>query len=89
MTDLIFRDQPTFPCYISSCIIVRHRAQAVGNTDLVIEAIPEKLEFKHALFSTIDKVAPKHTIFASNTSSLKIGVFSDHVDVCSFMRAIN
>lgn len=45
---------------------------AVKNTDLVVEAIVENLSIKHKLFSSIDKVAPKHTIFASNTSSLPI-----------------
>lgn len=45
---------------------------AVKETDLVIEAIVENIKIKHELFSTIDAVAPSHTIFASNTSSLPI-----------------
>ncbi|PNF25117.1 Hydroxyacyl-coenzyme A dehydrogenase, mitochondrial [Cryptotermes secundus] len=45
---------------------------AVKDTDLVVEAIVENLDLKHKLFSTIDSVAPNHTIFASNTSSLSI-----------------
>jgi len=44
----------------------------VQSTDLVIEAIIENLKIKHELFSSIDKVAPEHTIFTSNTSSLSI-----------------
>ncbi|XP_022193561.2 hydroxyacyl-coenzyme A dehydrogenase, mitochondrial [Nilaparvata lugens] len=44
----------------------------VKNTDLVVEAIVEKMEVKHKLFSEIDPVAPESTIFASNTSSLSI-----------------
>lgn len=44
----------------------------VKNTDLVIEAIVENIKVKHELFSSIDKVAPNHTIFTSNTSSLPI-----------------
>lgn len=47
--------------------------EAVKHTDLVIEAIVENIKAKHELFSSIDSVAPKHTIFASNTSSLSIG----------------
>ncbi|KAK3583600.1 hypothetical protein CHS0354_039422 [Potamilus streckersoni] len=47
-------------------------AAAVKNTDLVIEAIVENLEVKKKLFSSLDKAAPKHTIFTSNTSSIPI-----------------
>lgn len=46
---------------------------AVGNTDLVVEAIVENLEVKQKLFKSLDQAAPQHTIFASNTSSLPIG----------------
>lgn len=46
--------------------------ESVKNADLVIEAIVENLDAKHKLFALIDKVAPQHTIFASNTSSLLI-----------------
>jgi len=45
---------------------------AVSNSDLVIEAIVEQLKIKQALFTSLDAVAPSHTIFASNTSSLPI-----------------
>lgn len=39
---------------------------------LVIEAVVEKLEVKHQVFSELDKICPPETIFASNTSSLSI-----------------
>jgi len=42
------------------------------NSDLVIEAIIEQLPAKRELWSALDKICPKHTIFASNTSSLSI-----------------
>ncbi|PSN35625.1 Hydroxyacyl-coenzyme A dehydrogenase [Blattella germanica] len=45
---------------------------AVKNADLVLEAVTENLELKQKLFSKLDKIAPEHTIFASNTSSLSI-----------------
>ncbi|ELU08290.1 hypothetical protein CAPTEDRAFT_226480 [Capitella teleta] len=45
---------------------------AAQKTDLVIEAIVENLDVKQKLFSGLDKAAPQHTIFASNTSSLPI-----------------
>jgi 3-hydroxybutyryl-CoA dehydrogenase len=41
--------------------------------DLVIEAIPERMELKKDVFGHLDKVAPPECIFASNTSSLSIG----------------
>ncbi|KAF3852544.1 hypothetical protein NQZ68_006162 [Dissostichus eleginoides] len=44
----------------------------VQGTDLVVEAIVENLKVKQDLFGGLDKVAPAHTIFASNTSSLSI-----------------
>lgn len=47
--------------------------ESVAGSDLVIEAIVEKIQIKHELFSKLDAVAPAHTIFASNTSSLSIG----------------
>jgi 3-hydroxyacyl-CoA dehydrogenase len=46
--------------------------KAVEKSDLVVEAIVEKIDIKLKLFASIDKVAPEHTIFASNTSSIPI-----------------
>lgn len=49
---------------------------AVAASDLVIEAIVENLEVKKKLFAQLDKVAPAHTIFTSNTSSLPISAIA-------------
>ncbi|MET0730558.1 MAG: 3-hydroxyacyl-CoA dehydrogenase NAD-binding domain-containing protein, partial [Solirubrobacterales bacterium] len=43
-----------------------------GDVDLVIEAAPEKMEVKQAVFAELDEVTPGHAILASNTSSLSI-----------------
>lgn len=40
--------------------------------DLVIEAITENPKIKKELFAELDKLCPKHTILASNTSSISI-----------------
>jgi len=45
---------------------------ASKDADLIIEAIVENLKTKQQLFSMLDKIAPEHTLFCSNTSSLPI-----------------
>ncbi|MEX2347469.1 MAG: 3-hydroxybutyryl-CoA dehydrogenase [Balneolaceae bacterium] len=47
-------------------------SEAVADVDLVAEAIPENFELKKKVFEEIDRNAPDHTIFASNTSSISI-----------------
>ena len=44
----------------------------LAEVDLVIEAVPEQLELKRALFSELDGICKPDTILASNTSSLSI-----------------
>jgi 3-hydroxyacyl-CoA dehydrogenase len=44
----------------------------VAATDLVIEAVPERLELKVRVFRDLDRTAPDATIFASNTSGFPI-----------------
>jgi 3-hydroxyacyl-CoA dehydrogenase len=43
-----------------------------GDVDLVIEAVPERMEIKQAVFAELDETTPGHAILASNTSSLSI-----------------
>jgi enoyl-CoA hydratase/3-hydroxyacyl-CoA dehydrogenase len=43
-----------------------------GEVDLVIEAVPERLEVKQAVFAELDAVTPGRAILASNTSALSI-----------------
>ena len=40
--------------------------------DLVVEAVPEKIELKQSIFTTLDEAAPEGAILASNTSSISI-----------------
>jgi 3-hydroxybutyryl-CoA dehydrogenase len=46
--------------------------EGVRNADLVVEAATENEEIKLNIFREVDEVAPKHTILASNTSSISI-----------------
>jgi len=48
------------------------RASAFSSADLLIEAIPEKMEWKKALFQEADAAMPSGAVLASNTSSLSI-----------------
>lgn len=45
---------------------------AVKNADLVLEAVVENMDLKHKIFRELDAIAPKETIFATNTSSFRI-----------------
>jgi len=44
----------------------------LAECDIIIEAIVEELDAKHALFGELDGICGDNTIFASNTSSLTI-----------------
>lgn len=46
--------------------------QTLNSVDLVVEAIPESLELKRALFEKLDVITPPTAILASNTSSLSV-----------------
>jgi 3-hydroxyacyl-CoA dehydrogenase len=43
-----------------------------GDVDFVVEAVPERMQIKQAVFAELDAVTPGHAILASNTSSLSI-----------------
>lgn len=52
---------------------------AARGADLVIEAIPEKLELKRELFSRLEKILPPPSILATNTSSLSVAAIAGAV----------
>jgi enoyl-CoA hydratase/3-hydroxyacyl-CoA dehydrogenase len=43
-----------------------------GDVDFVVEAVPERMEIKQAVFRELDAATPGHAILSSNTSSLSI-----------------
>ena len=46
--------------------------EAVADADLVIEAVPEEIELKLELFGRVETAAPRHALFATNTSALSV-----------------
>jgi len=48
-----------------------------GDVDFVVEAVPERMQVKQAVFEELDAVTPGHAILSSNTSSLSITEMSD------------
>ena len=48
-----------------------------GDVDFAIEAVPEKMEIKQAVFADLDAATPGHAILASNTSGLSISEIAD------------
>jgi 3-hydroxyacyl-CoA dehydrogenase len=46
--------------------------ESFGDVDFVIEAVPERMDIKQAVFAELDDVTPGHAVLASNTSSLSI-----------------
>jgi 3-hydroxybutyryl-CoA dehydrogenase len=54
--------------------------EAAAQTDLVIEAVPERLDLKVRVFRDLDRAAPQHTILASNTSGFPIAALAAATD---------
>ena len=48
-----------------------------GDVDFVVEAVPERMEIKHAVFADLDAATPGHAVLASNTSGLSITEIGD------------
>ncbi|WP_415382329.1 3-hydroxyacyl-CoA dehydrogenase NAD-binding domain-containing protein [Halosimplex sp. TS25] len=50
---------------------------AVENADVVIEAVPERMDIKKDVYDELESYAPDEAIFATNTSSLSITDLSE------------
>jgi 3-hydroxybutyryl-CoA dehydrogenase len=46
--------------------------QDFNDCDLIIEAVVEDIDLKKRVFAELDKICPKHTILATNTSCLSV-----------------
>ncbi|MDE9365956.1 3-hydroxybutyryl-CoA dehydrogenase [Luteipulveratus sp. YIM 133132] len=49
-----------------------HRLTDLAGADLVVEAVPERMEIKRDIFTTLDGIVREDAILASNTSSLSL-----------------
>ena len=52
-------------------------AAAVAAVDLAIEAVPEQLALKRAVFGQLDRLCPAHAILATNSSALRVSQLED------------
>ena len=53
---------------------------AAEGADFVIESIAEDLAVKQDAFAKLDRLCPKHTIFATNTSGLSPSAIAEAID---------
>jgi 3-hydroxybutyryl-CoA dehydrogenase len=51
--------------------------EAVKEADLVIENVPEQLEIKRTVFAQLDQLCARHTILATDSSSIKVSALED------------
>ena len=56
----------------SKLIACENLEEALSGVDLVIEAVPEKIDLKRSIFQKIEELAPENAILATNTSGLRI-----------------
>ncbi|MFC4359309.1 3-hydroxyacyl-CoA dehydrogenase NAD-binding domain-containing protein [Halobium salinum] len=54
--------------------------EAVADADVVIEAVPEKMDIKKEVYGEVEEHAPDRAVFATNTSSLSITELSEVTD---------
>ena len=53
--------------------------EAVAETDLIIEVVPERLDLKKEIFAELDRVAAEQVIIATNSSSIPVSKIEDAV----------
>lgn len=53
-------------------------AEAAKGVDLVVEAVPERMELKQSIFETLGASCPEHAILTTNTSSLPVTDIAAH-----------
>ena len=69
---LLGADQAEIDAALARITLAPTTQVAVADAEFVIEAAPEKLELKRAIFAEVESHAPSDAIFASNTSVIQI-----------------
>ena len=78
--------QDDVPIILARITMTLSLPDAVSCADLVIEAVPERMEVKHAVWGEVCKYAKADAILATNTSSLSITKMAVAVsDPCRFV----
>jgi 3-hydroxybutyryl-CoA dehydrogenase len=72
----LLEQDPVSMSLLSSCASVM---EAVAAADVIIEAVPERLEVKLELFREVDAHAKESALFASNTSAIAITQIAEGV----------
>lgn len=62
---------------LSRIHLTTNMQEGASSADLVIEAVPERLEIKREVFDQLDYVCLSHTILATNSSSIRISAIED------------
>lgn len=55
-------------------------AAAVGDAELVVECVPERLDLKIAIFRELDRLAPEQCVLASNSSGFPLAALAAATD---------
>lgn len=61
---------------------------AVAESDLILEAVIERLDIKKPLFDRIAKAAPAHAVLATNTSGLPVGSIAEDLPDAARKRVV-
>ncbi|WP_083413046.1 3-hydroxyacyl-CoA dehydrogenase [Bacillus massilinigeriensis] len=67
-------------------------SENIKDADIVIEAVPEKIDIKKSIFEVMDQHAPLHCLFATNTSTMsptEIASFTKRPDKVIAMHFFN
>lgn len=70
-------DQARLDATLARLTLSSHLPDAAADADLVIEAIPEVLDLKRETYAKLATLAPEHTIFATNSSTLLPSAIKD------------
>jgi len=64
--------------WTSNLIATSEMSEALEGSEIVIEAVPEKMELKKSIFEELGVMAPSNAVLATNTSGLPISEIASH-----------